>query len=138
MKKGYEVFLSSLEERWADVERGAELILEVRDLCRLERKVVLARVDTKKQDALEGQELWIRGMDGFRWEEPLKMTVVRVLSENETPLPRDDATRDEIARQVREKLSIYSGLTKHHSDGLMPGYFMGQVVPPVRRREGTP
>ena len=63
MREGYEVYQMYLDDYAEEIERGEEIVLEVRDLNEFMRKVVKAKVSKDPSKLPGAEKLWIRNLD---------------------------------------------------------------------------
>ncbi len=89
-REGYEIYESYLKANKGKIERGEEVVLEVRDLQEFTRKVVRAKVAESPEILHDGKALWIRTAE--KEELKPKPVVIKIIEEldEDTPLDRGE------------------------------------------------
>ncbi len=94
LRKGFEVYEIYLEDKKEDIEKGKEVILDVRDLEEFSRRVVRAKVS--KEDLPQGQKLWLRSGEKDEVKpEPWSIKIIEDLPDDQfvfkgkRPTPRE-------------------------------------------------
>ncbi len=82
MREGYEVYQMYLEDLAEEIEKGKEIILEVRDLAEFTRKVVKAKVKKDPGGLPSGEKLWIRNLEDEVTDEIWAIQIIEELPDD--------------------------------------------------------
>lgn len=93
MREGYEVYEAYVDGHEAEIERGEEFALEVRDLATLARLVVRAIVSKDPTRTPGGQTLWVRAYNDEDILGPWAIQILEELDEDEVQPIRADVAR---------------------------------------------
>ena len=136
MREGYESYYGYLLGYEEEISNGKPLILEVRDLQRLERKIVRAIIARPPASSSDGQELWVRDNKEKYLAQPWGIKVIEQLNPDQIEPQRRDIDSAQWAINMREEATSRGGRNFAHygADGLASSYFLGEN--PIYLEEG--
>ena len=136
MREGYELYYGYLLGYEEEVSKGNPLILEVRDLQRLERKIVRAIITRSPSSIADGQELWVRDINENYLAQPWSIKIIEGLNPDEIEPQRRDIDQNQWITKMREEATSRGGRNFAHygADGLASSYFLSRR--PIYLEEG--
>lgn len=136
MREGYESYYGYLLGYEKEISDGKPLILEVRDLQRLERKIVRAVIIQSPASMSGGQELWVRDINETYLAQPWSIKIIEGLNPDEIEPQRKDIDTAQWVKNMREETVARGGRDFAHygADGLASSYFLSRK--PIYLEEG--
>jgi hypothetical protein len=127
LREGYETYHGYLIGYEEAISHGREIILEIRDLSRLERKIVRAIIAQPPTSLADGQKLWIRGNNERYLSSPWSIKIMEELDPDEIEPLRKDIDLAQWIKDIREEVLIRGGknFVHYRSDGLGSSYYIG-------------
>lgn len=130
MRSGYEVYAGYLPNSMPELESAKEVVLPVKDMERLETRMVRARVSDTPEPGWH--DLWVRRADRSIAEQPLAIQILGEV-DDDPPVPeRRDIEVSAVEVETMAKVRRWGGprYARYSGDGYLGGYFVGQPVPP--------
>jgi len=126
LRDGYETYCGYLVGLEREITQGEEVILEVRDRERWERKVVRAVIARPPSNLEGGERLWVRDQKERYLPLPWSIRIIKELDPDEVEPQRRDLDKDSWTARVREEAYRRGGKNFAHygSDGIASGYFI--------------
>lgn len=128
MRSGYEVYDGYLPGSTAEMDPARELVLPVKEMERLETRLVRARVSDTPEPGW--QDLWVRRADGSLSQQPLAIQVLGEIEEMPATSRRWDIQVQAVEAETMAKVRRWGGsrYARYSGDGYLGGYFVGQPV----------
>src|SRR3990172_12741552 len=128
MRNGYEVYAGYLPGSVAELEPARELVLPIKEMARLENRVVRARVSDTPEPGWE--DLWVRQADGSISQQPLAIQVLGEAEEASSPPKRWDIEVASVQAETMGKVRRWGGprYARYAGDAYLSGYFIGQPI----------
>ncbi len=128
MRRGYEVYAGYLPGSAAELEPSQELVLPIKEMARLETRLLRARVSDTRGPGWE--DLWVRQADGTILGQPLAIQILGETQESSSLPRRRDIEVSSVQAETMGKVWRWGGprYARYAGDALLSGYFIGQPI----------